>query len=116
MRLSDLAQFLSGPTWLIADDIYVQTALAGYIPVEFNHKDTIFVILVLPDPGEDRESVYLRVTGKVELPQVRGLLRTNKTSSQARSAKIVEIGLCEDPDKPCEHKGGYDKHWNLLTP
>lgn len=107
MQLSELKSLLNHPTWLRDTDIDEVTILKGQIPVEVNFKDTVFVLVVLPDPGKDTDGIFLRVGGKVELEQFkRLLLGTGKATLQARTTKIVEMGLCEDPrERPCEHKG-----------
>src|SRR2546428_3160838 len=49
MRLTDLAHLLNRPTWLPAGDIDVVEIVRGLIPVTFDPKDTMFVLVVLPE-------------------------------------------------------------------
>jgi hypothetical protein len=107
MSISELGLLLSHPTWLRSGDILWVNLLRGHIPVRLDPKDTVFVLVVLPDAGKDQDGIYLRVSGKVEEKQFQSLLLSNgKASKQAGSARILEMGLCEDPrEKPCEHKG-----------
>jgi hypothetical protein len=43
-------------------DIDVVIILGGKISVHLNSKDTVFVLRVLPEPGQDIAAIFLRIT------------------------------------------------------
>jgi hypothetical protein len=52
MRLSELGSLLYHPPWLRASDIVEVNLVAGWIPVLFDPRDSIFVLVVLPEAGK----------------------------------------------------------------
>jgi hypothetical protein len=99
MRLSELADLLGRPSWLQGSDIQMVEYLGGHIPVRFSLKDTIFVLLVLPDARNQGSAIYLRIAGKIDLQSFRALvLGLGKTG--IGNATIEEIGFSGEVIKP----------------
>jgi hypothetical protein len=94
IRLSELTHLLDRPTWLRASDIDVFDFIGGLIPVRMDSKDTVFVLRVLPEAGEDASGIYLRVAGKIDVQSFRSfVLGSAKTT--VGNATVVEIGFSE---------------------
>jgi len=94
MRLSDVAQLLNRPNWLHASDIDVVKYILGKIPVHTKTGDTVFYLLILPQPRRATAAVYLRVAGKVDVQSFRSLV-LGLAEPRIGNATVEEIGISE---------------------
>src|SRR5579862_4456285 len=72
MRVLALAQVLNHPTWLGPGDIARCDMVGGFVPIHFNGTDAVFALRGLT--VQSNFAVYLRVTGRVDVQALRGLI------------------------------------------
>ena len=64
-ELKDVANVLNNPSWLAKEQIHFFGPLAGFVPVTLTFDDSVFSIVILPEPNGDASAVYLRIKGKL---------------------------------------------------
>jgi hypothetical protein len=94
MPLSRLLPILKLFRGLRDDDVFVIQTLAGNIPVDLTHEDTVFCCLVMPRESDlDSRGVYVRVKGNVSRDVLLAGLHGEKINAKVCCTPILEIGF-----------------------
>ena len=116
MRVLEFARVLNHPTWLGPRDIVACDMMGGFIPIQFNGTDTVFVLRVLT--LQPTFAANLRLTGYVDVQALRGVLLGHATAepgdfpyrgkrpdrhvetAQAEQARIAEVSIVSATPRP----------------
>jgi hypothetical protein len=93
MQLGQLADMLSRPNWLREEQIILERAFFGWVPVRLRDADSVYSFDVFPEVRRDKSPIFIRISGKPDEGEVRQLITSGECSKQGvREARIVELG------------------------
>jgi hypothetical protein len=85
ITLRQLATVLDRPTWFNKRDVIKMIILIGYIPIEWMPSDTLFCVLVFPDPATGQPTsesfrIWISVSGQMDKQDFLSIILDNEKS------------------------------------